>query len=85
MSLGSPTTATIRIVEAALEILGWPEGGQLTLRLCAPSGWTCEIEQSLDLVQWQTVTEVAGTDAPQDIVVPVPPGQTVGFYRAVMR
>jgi hypothetical protein len=85
VSLGSPTTAAIRIIEASLEILGWPEGGQLRLRLCGPSGWTCEIEQSLDLVQWQKVAEARSTGSPQDVMVPVPPGQTVGFYRAVMR
>jgi hypothetical protein len=85
VSLGGPTTATIRIVEASLQILGWSEAGQLRLQLHGPSGWTCDIEQSLDLVQWQKVAEVRSTGSPQDVMVSVAPGQTVGFYRAVLR
>jgi len=73
--LGNPAPALLTNVERA--------GSQTEFRLDCQPDWRYRIQSSVNLGDWQTITELLATNFFQDFVDPVSTSQSNRFYRAL--
>jgi hypothetical protein len=73
--LGQPVSALLRNIERP--------GNQTEFRLGCQPDWRYQIQSSVDLSNWQIVTELLATNFFQDFVDVLSTNSTSRFYRVV--
>ncbi len=74
---------TMPAIPPRLSILGLDPDGSPQLWLEGTPGNSCWIQQSIDLIQWETVTTVTATATPFRVPLPTPNTRVVRFFRAI--
>jgi hypothetical protein len=70
--------------EAAFDAIAIAAPGQVRLRLIGPPGQLLELQQSSDLIHWESLVELTNPTGVVEYGVPVPASGNQHFYRAVL-